>query len=97
MLLWEGAIEGDVGQHYRDMEWEGMAEEMYRLKMIGRGGTYVFDRSMMLRGSIGDSSDDSEKEPEDGGRDNEAEAETGAEAGIGALTWLGGIGEGQYS
>ena len=25
MLLWEGAIEGDVGVHPRDMEWEGMA------------------------------------------------------------------------
>ena len=82
MLLWEGAIEGDVGQHYRDMEWEGMAEEnlMYRLQTIGRGGTYVFDRSMMLRGSLGDSPEDSEEDPDDGDRDHEDEAETGSES-----------------
>ena len=73
MLLWEGAIEGDVGQHYRDMEWEGMAEEMYRLQPIGRGDTYVFGRSIIARGSLGDSPEDSEEEPEDGGRDHEVE------------------------
>ena len=33
----EGAIEGGVGRHYRDMEWEGMAEEMHKLKTIGSG------------------------------------------------------------
>ena len=27
ILLWEGVIEGDMGQHYRDIEWEGMASE----------------------------------------------------------------------
>ena len=32
MLMWEGVIEGDVGKHYRDMEWEGMAEDLEMLR-----------------------------------------------------------------
>ena len=33
MLMWEGAIEGNVGKHQQDMDWEGMAEEMVRLRI----------------------------------------------------------------
>ena len=63
MLMCEGAIEGNVGKHQRDMDWEGMAEEMRRLQQIGRGDTYVFDEFLEMRGSLGDSPEDSEEEP----------------------------------
>ena len=63
MLMWEGAIEGNVGKHQRDMYWEGIAEEMRRLQTIGRGDIYVFDEFLEMRGSLGDSSEDSEEEP----------------------------------
>ena len=79
LSLHEGTIDGDAGTHYLDLEWEGMAEEMQRLKTIGRGGTHVLARYLMLMRSLGDSPEDSEADPEDGGRDNKEEAETGAE------------------
>ena len=39
---------------------------MRRLQAIGRGETYVFEPSLMLAGSLGDSPEDNEEEPEDG-------------------------------
>ena len=102
MTLWEGALslEGDdiVGKHYQDMEWEGMPEEMRRLQEIIRGGAYELGRVAIRMGSIEDSPEDSE---EDGGCDNEGEAETGAAAEEvltqreEARLTLGGSGDGQ--
>ena len=43
MLMWEGLTEGSVGKHHRDREWDGMAEEMKRLKALGKGEHYVFN------------------------------------------------------
>ena len=34
MLMWEGLIEGSVGKHHRDRDWDGMAEEIKRLKAL---------------------------------------------------------------
>ena len=61
-----------MGQHHRDRDWDGMVEEMKRLTAIGKGETYVFNPESQLRGSLGDSPEDSEEEAEDGGRDNAA-------------------------
>ena len=58
-----------------------------------RGTLCVPDDTLRL-GSIGDSPEDSEEEPENGGRDHEAESETGAAAGTGVLMELGGFEEG---
>ena len=71
MLMWESLIEGSVGKHQRvsDRDWDGMAEEMQRLKAIEKGETYVFNPSLPLRGSLGDSPDGSEEAAEDAGRD----------------------------
>ena len=55
----------------------------------------MFKESLMLAGSIGDSPEDSEEEPEDGGRDHRAEPGTGAAAGVGVLMELGGFEEGR--
>ena len=67
---------------------------MRRLQAIGRGDTYVLEPSQMLAGSIGDSPEDSEEEPEDGGREHAAEPGTGAAAGVGVWMELGGFEEG---
>ena len=48
-----------------------------------------------MRGSLGDSPEDIEEESEDGGRDHEAEPETGAAARLGALIELEGFREGR--
>ena len=37
MLMWEGLIEGSVGKHHRDRDWDGMAEEVKRLQALGKG------------------------------------------------------------
>ena len=78
------------------MEWDGicMVEEMARLQAISRGETYVCGDFLMLRGEI--HGNDSQGEPEDGGRDHETEAETGAAAGVGAQVgqWGRGMGWG---
>ena len=65
--------------------WSGKAwqsEEMARLHTIIRGETYVCDDFLMLRDGTQD--EDSEGEQEDGRRDHETEAGTGAAAGVGA-------------
>ena len=89
MLMWEEVIEGEVEVHPRDMGWEGMAEEMFRLQKISRGETYVYDELMALRD--GAQSKDNEGGQEDGGRDYEEEAGTGAAAlaGVGAQVMQG--------
>ena len=57
MLMWEVLIEGSVGKHHCDREWDGMVEETKRLKALGKGEHYVFNPEDQLRGSLGDSPD----------------------------------------
>ena len=82
-----------MGKHHRNRDWDGMAEEMRRLNALRKGETYVHNPEDQLRGSLGDSPDNSEDEAEDGGRDNAAPPGTGAEAGAGQLMTLGGLKE----
>ena len=70
-----------------------MAEEMKRLKAIGKGETYVFNPQCQLRGSLGDNPEDSEEKADDEGRDNAAAPGTGSAAGAGVLMIMGGLEE----
>ena len=89
MLMQEGPIEGSAGRHHHDRSWDGMAEEVRRLKALRTG---KHPPQGPLRGNLGDSPDDSKAEVDDGGRDNAAAPGTGAEAGAGQLMILGGPG-----